>query len=232
MITKFVPSRLKGAVVFACACMSTGVASAANIAVSGTGASVTAGQDNNYQIIADTTGEITAPAQAYLVTSKPTNWASAVAGSEWIAPNPNQSAQLRSYNCCTGSDTYQTTFSLSGLDPGTAILDITLSADDEVGFIDLNGVKVFSGPINQQDYRPGDLPVTITIGFVGGVNYLDFVVRNGVRSTGLDVAISGTALSAASAAEPKTGWLLLCAGLIASVLALRQKRIAIQRRAF
>lgn len=100
----------------------TGVASASSIGVYGTGASVTTGLDNNYQIIADTTGEAITPVptQAVLVTSLANTWAAPVADSAWIGPQADESTATIPNGCCNGSDTYETTFRLAGLNPGTA----------------------------------------------------------------------------------------------------------------
>jgi hypothetical protein len=219
---------------FLCLVAGTGAASGAAISVFSTGASVTAGQDNNYQITTDTTGEDPlAPNQAFLVTTVPGDWAAPIAGSAWIGPQADESSKTTPNGCCTGSDTYQTTFSLAGLNPGTAILNIIMSADDDAD-VWLNGIEVYKTG-QQEDYRPGDIALTINnaADFLSGVNTLDFVVANGTGSTGLDVAVNGTASLAASAAavpEPGSKGLLVCLSIVAAAFGIRRKQLVLARQ--
>ena len=156
------------------------------IPVYGTGEYVTRGQDSSYQIVTDSTGEISAPAQAFAVTSFPPNWTT-VPGAVWIGPSPDQSE-----NCCLNtSDHYRTTFSLAGLNPSTAELTVTLAADDYVDVL-LNGQTVFTHP----NARMWSSAVSFVVNsyFVAGTNTLDFLVSNaGGGATGLIVYVAGTA---------------------------------------
>jgi PEP-CTERM motif len=117
-------------------------------------------------------------------------------GAQWIspkAPEPNDGA----YN-------YETSFSLTGFNPSTASITIkAISADDEVVGVELNG-KLVSPAITTPDQGYGSLygPFTISSGFVGGVNTLDFLTENTHQGyVGLLVDMTGTA-SACGVPEP------------------------------
>ena len=151
-------------------------------------------------------------------------------GASWVAPEADESKNPNT--CCTGSDTYQTLFSLSGLNPGTASLTIDLAADDQAT-IYLNGVKEYQPANNQTLYPPGsDVLVNITSDFLAASNTLDFVVLNGVGPTGLDAAVSGTAAASKATAVPEPGTtdLLVGFGVLAGTLALRRKQVALARQ--
>jgi YD repeat-containing protein len=146
-----------------------------------TGQNVTNGRDNRYQIVADTTGEISAPAAAFVVSSP--GWAATIPGAAWIAPSADQSSDR--LGCCNNtSDTYRTTFTVSG-NPSTAALNLTIAADDYVDVL-LNGNSVFTHPNTEMWFTP--VTFSITSGFVSGTNTLDFVVTNSGGPTGLIVA--------------------------------------------
>jgi hypothetical protein len=169
----------------------TNIANAASIVVHNTGTNV-GGRDPNYLITADATGEITPPAQAFIVTSKPAPWSN-VTGADWIGPRANQTSGAAP---TTGPTTYQTTFDLTGLNPATAVLNLTFLADDYLTAIRLNGNTVYTHP--QIGAGMFVTATTITIGpspnFVNGVNKLEFdVTNNGGDGNGLDLSISGTA---------------------------------------
>ncbi|HEV3329923.1 MAG TPA: hypothetical protein VG096_03010 [Bryobacteraceae bacterium] len=88
--------------------------------------------------------------------------------------------------------TYSTTFSLVGLDPLTASLNINWAADDCALTVFLNGKPVGSGP-----GCPGFFATTnlkITSGFVAGTNTLTFVTTNGDNNyEGILVDVTGQA---------------------------------------
>jgi PEP-CTERM motif len=160
------------------------------ILINGTGVNTSGGLDQSYQIISDTTGEVTAPAQASVVTLTALNWISPIGGTAWISPMSSQSNFAHASGCCMGTDIYQTTFSL----PASTIASLSISflADDFVT-IKLNGVTEFSTGTGEF-YTSVNGPVTITTDFVSGLNTLQFVVSNTNSGgpTGLDASVSGT----------------------------------------
>ncbi len=115
-------------------------------------------------------------------------WLSNGPNSKWIAPKTDQGTGNSG-----GYYTYRTTFSLTGLNPATAVLKGGVAADNAVT-IQLNGVTVFT---NTGFYSLA--PFTINSGFLPGTNTLDFVVFNdGAGPTGLRVDLSGTATTGSS----------------------------------
>jgi hypothetical protein len=117
--------------------------------------------------------------------------------------------------------TYTTTFSLAGLNPSTANIDVTyLLADDETA-VYLNGTLEHTSPL---DSNNGAWAVPdsfdITSGFVGGTNTLTFVTPNSGGPGGLQVQMSGTA------AVPEASTLTLLGGLVAPAGMLIRRRIA------
>jgi hypothetical protein len=117
--------------------------------------------------------------------------------SKWISPRVNSAA-----NEPVGTYTYRTTFDLSGLDASSAVLTGRWAADN-TGTLMLNGnmLGITSGGFDAWS------PFTISSGFVGGVNTLDFVVTNvpgfiGPSPTGLRVEITGNATT--TIPEPST----------------------------
>ncbi len=122
----------------------------------------------------------------------------------WIGPNADQSSPSRS--TALGSTIYQLTFSLSGLDPTSAVLTMNMAADDYAS-ITLNGHTIFSPSSSQTSngmWTAASGVFTVNDGssyFLSGTNTLIFTVPNnntdGAGSccgpTGLDVAASVSA---------------------------------------
>jgi hypothetical protein len=121
--------------------------------------------------------------------ARPPTYAPNTATAQWISPKIPEPVN--------GAYTYKTTFSLAGLDPATAVITGSLTSDDEVVGVKLNGVLV-SPPITTPDGIPGFSvlhPFSITSGFIAGTNTLEFLTMNthGVK-TGLIVDMTGTAI--------------------------------------
>ncbi len=155
-----------------------------------TGQNTTGGQDNSYQIVADSTGESKAPAEASVVMSPGSQWTT-FPGAAWVAPSANQSNSTRD-NCCQGTSShYRTTFSLAGYYPSTARLTLSLTADDYVDVM-LNGQAAFTH--SDVAMWGQSFSVVITSFFVAGTNTLDFLVSNDSGGpTGLIVSAAGVA---------------------------------------
>jgi len=155
------------------------------VLVSSSGQNVVNGRDASYQIIADTTGEIPAPASAFVVTLLAGGWAS-IPGAAWIGPSADQSNATRNPCCLNTADTYRTTVSVTG-DPSAVTLSLTVAADDYVDIL-LNGQQVFTHTSTSMWGTP--VSFSISSGFVSGTNDLDFAVTNGGGPTGLIVAVT------------------------------------------
>jgi hypothetical protein len=208
--TKFI------SVLFALSSFSGTCALANSINIYSTGVSVTGGIDDNYQITSGPTSTPVVPgsgsAPAYLTTNFGGGWVADNAASSWISPAANANQDFGNYFY-----TYQTTFSLAGLDPSTAQLSGTLAADDDVT-VYLNGQKV----LNSFGTWTSFASFSINQDFVAGTNVLDFVIDNdGSGPSGLDVAITGTATSATP--EPATCSLVAGASLLGLGLLRRRK---------
>jgi len=115
------------------------------------------------------------------------NWTAPIANTSWIAPNPVQSIAARSGCCSDTSDTYRTTFSLSGFDPADVTLKVSFLVDNSLT-VRLNGTQVYVAPSSASFNIPSTFQ--LTSGFVAGTNTIDFVVANAGGPTGLDVSIT------------------------------------------
>jgi len=173
---------------------------------------------------------------ASVVTSLAAEWVPSVTDGigdtgVWIAPAPDQGNLAINAN---GITVYQETFSLSGLDPTTAILTMNLTGDDFVSSLTLNGNTIYSsvGGVSPWTSAAGTLVVNdSSLYFDPGPNTLVFTVPNygsdgaGTTSgpTGLIVAASVTAVS-----TPEPGSLgLVLIGLMSIAAGLmRRKRLA------
>ncbi|WP_020472284.1 Ig-like domain repeat protein [Zavarzinella formosa] len=150
----------------------------------------------------------------YLITSTPTStaiglasatnsgsfpfpyWAADSSSSGWISPNANENSSISGVGEPAGLYTYETTFDLTDFDPFSAAITGRVAADDTVVAIRLNGQDVGyvpSGGSDFADFRP----VSITRGFIAGVNTLEFIVENGagdlLNPSGFRAELSGTA---------------------------------------
>ena len=192
---------------------------ASSIPVFSTGAGLSnSGQtDPNYKIISAPSG---APPPGQALTTPGLGYVAAPSGTQWV-----NSWGYDNGNTPSGTYDYQTTFDLTGLNPGTAELTGFWAADD-TGYILLNGVAAVGLGTVLSD--PGFRSLTafdITGGFHAGVNTLDFMVTNdpffpgdGI-ATGLLVSISGTA----SPTPEPSSLLLMGSGLLGLAAVVRRK---------
>ncbi len=154
-------------------------------------ASTTPQADPHYTITyqATLTSDPTPPASAQVVLQNgfPSSgpWCPNTPTSEWIAPNAN----LNDYGNNGGTSeasgyyTYDTTFSLSGLNPSTAKITGQFSADDDLINVLLNGssVGISLPPTDARGadfYSLHNFTISNTANFLPGTNTLDFVVQN------------------------------------------------------
>ncbi|MFN7922272.1 MAG: RHS repeat-associated core domain-containing protein [Bryobacteraceae bacterium] len=163
-----------------------------------TGANQSNGRDLAYRITSDTTGQLTSPGGAFIVTSVLADgWAGSGAfpgtGALWVAPSPDQSNASRNGKFFNTGTTYQLQFTVFDID--LANLVMTLAADDNVTVTLVNP----SGSKNLYT-SPGAIyrtPVTFQLdkskGLADGPNTLLFAVSNsGGGPTGLNVSFAGT----------------------------------------
>ena len=188
-----------------------------SITIYSTGAGLGSGgvSDPNYQLLASSP---TGAGPAYTLPAY-AGWVSPPAGTQWINPSPSGGSTL------AGNYDYQTTFDLTGLDPGSLVLSGSWAADN-AGSILLNGVAAIgTGTTIPDPYGFKNLTAFSITGSDNlanlhpGLNTLDFVVQNDGDVTGLLVDISGTA----SPAPEPSSLLLMGSGLIGLGGALRRK---------
>lgn len=152
--------------------------------------------DPNWKIIsinnvppAANTAFVTTPNPAWLANSTKSKWISPSAAEVWATDAP-------------GNYTYRTVFDLTGFDPSSAQIGISLAADNSVTDVILNGtsLQITAGSFT------AFTSATINRAFVPGVNILDVILNNLGASgnpSGLRVEFSSS-----SAATPVTAeWL-------------------------
>jgi hypothetical protein len=118
--------------------------------------------------------------------------------SQWIGPNINGNAIAPN-----GSYRFRLTFSLAGLNPSTAVINVNFSGVSVQGsstIVYLNGVAtgIAYSPLPNQF----SIKFKLTTGFIAGTNTLDFLMGNNGYPVGLVVELSGTAFIGGPAPIP------------------------------
>jgi len=157
------------------------------------------GFDDHYTVIAY---PLSYNGPAFIGTSYPSDWLPDDANSKWIGASSALDSGFPQ-----GSYVYYTTFDLSGYDPTTASLTGLAAADDEY-YIFLNGVDTgLSCTDPFQTYVCHDfqkIPVSISSGFINGVNVLEFRVPNTPSNptpAGFNFEVTGTSAQLATPQE-------------------------------
>jgi hypothetical protein len=139
--------------------------------------------------------------------------------SAWIGPNNDN--QL---DGPIGNYDYRATFNLTGLNPATASLIGHFASDNKEISVLLNGVSESftqsSACITLGVCYESFTPLSITSGFVAGVNTLDFIVNNAGGPTALRVELTGTA-----SPVPEPASLLLLASLVTLTATSLRRRV-------
>ena len=128
------------------------------------------GSDPAVQVVADTNAGTVEPRAANIV-AKHTNWAPAIADSQWISYSPSGAGG----SPATLATTYETTFTL----PAGATspeLSVIVRGDNRAA-VSLNGVE-FGAQTGCFGFSGAPGIFTTTTGFVAGVNTLSFEVAN------------------------------------------------------
>jgi len=148
-----------------------------------------------------TTAYVTSPGSNQFVNN---GWGVNTITSQWISAQPIYTGNTSVDP--SGNYTYQTTFSLNGFTPSTAVITGDYVLNNQMMEIDLNGVNT-----NNPGLAPGHGNTksleyfTINSGFINGTNTLDFVVYNAPGSTGSGLQIeslTGTAVDPPVVPEP------------------------------
>jgi hypothetical protein len=98
-------------------------------------------------------------------------WMPSGPNSKWIGPMANQSS-----GSAAGDYRYRTTFDLTGLEPGTAVITLRMSSDNGLPEVRLNGAP--TGLSYDGNFGAFSGTLTINSGFIDGTNTLDFLVNN------------------------------------------------------
>jgi len=160
-----------------------------NTGVDDTGALLGENQlDPHYRITASADPGFPGPDTFTLIPGFPVGpWIAEGPNSRWIAPQASQAI-----GNSPGTYTFQTTFDLAGLDPTTAQITGSVSADNGVAAVRLNGndLGITAGGFNLFH------PLTIPLGspFVAGTNTLEFDVSNAgdtINPIGFRVEMTG-----------------------------------------
>ena len=132
------------------------------------------------------------PSPALVIEGHPA-WLANDAQSSWIGPiNPGTE------NVAAGTYRCRTTFDLTGFDPATATLRLSVAADNRLNNILLNGVSRGSSYVGFDAFSPD---FTFASGFVAGTNTVEFVWANdgpGANPAGFRVRASATARAVAA----------------------------------
>lgn len=147
-------------------------------------------------------GPIGSPDPHYVVTASAAPYTipspALIADAFWSWPDPPAESigVGNPYNQPDGDYNYQTTFDLTGFDPDTASLSFNVVCDDKIMDILLNGASTGLSDdldIGFSDYWVGT-PLTVTTGFIQGVNTLEFLTHNIIGSHAFAARVSGTAV--------------------------------------
>ncbi len=133
-------------------------------------------QDQHYELIASADSTWDGP-ETYTVKSDEfpvPPWIANDSTSKWITPRSDGT------EVGPGDYVYKLTFDVTGFDPATAYLTALYASDDSLTGIRLNGVDAGPGYAGFGSWHG----LTLTEGFVAGINTLEFSVSNGGSSAG------------------------------------------------
>ncbi|HEY4313203.1 MAG TPA: hypothetical protein VGN12_27375 [Pirellulales bacterium] len=161
--------------------------------------------DAHYSIISAPTGSGLGPSAFVALDTTPYPfdgwWLANGMTSQWIAPVADQNGAMPG-----GDYDYQTTFDITGIDPSTLLITGQWAVDD-AAYVLVNGQS--TGIVNTGGWSQFS-PLSVSAGFVSGVNTLDFIVHNigdpGLNGSGLQVQLSGSQVP-----EPGTAFLAIAA---------------------
>jgi hypothetical protein len=106
-----------------------------------------------------------------LKTAPHSAWLDEDESSGWISINPSGTTNLPA-----GNYVYRTTFDLTNFAPESALLELRMVVDDSVTDVLLNGISTGLTAGGNGAFGPWQ---TISSGFKGGINTLDFLAVNG-----------------------------------------------------
>jgi hypothetical protein len=157
-------------------------------------------QDTHWSII-QAPAPFTTPFAAYVTDNAgfPLNgpWLPDNATSKWISPRPSyRSGQTDP----EGTYIYRTTFSLDGLLPQTASMQVRVAVDNRLTSVQLNGGTVTG--LNYIGFGSFSSYFTISSGFTAGLNTLDFITVNDAGGAGNPQGFRAEFINANAVPEP------------------------------
>ncbi len=165
------------------------------------------------------------PSSTAFVTSaipSPDFWIANGPNSQWIAPDSNQN--FSGFGDSPGNYLYRLTFDLTGFIPTTTSISGQWAVDNIGQDIVINGVS--TGNFISSVLPIGFNPFTINVGFVEGLNTLDFLVLNAPNETGINptgLRVEYLSATASPVPAPAAVW-LLGSGLLALIGTARGRR--------
>lgn len=221
------PHAIRSLLVCAFLMVAAGQASAAMISIFDTGVDnsgnvlAPGNTDPHYDITVSADAGFAAPGGAIVQSNHPVwlaNDAVGSPGSSWISIGPVGTTPI-----AAGTYTFETTFDLTGLLPGTATIDARVVTDNGLSDVELNGSSLGISGSGFNVWQPA---FTINSGFQDGINTLTFIVANAGTNPnpgGLRVDIIGATADAAPVVpEPATA--LVAALGMAGLIACRRTR--------
>jgi hypothetical protein len=191
-----------------------------------TGENVSGGIDRAYTITSSPNGS----ASAYVTSTsgfpfdgQSYSWVANTGSSQWISPQssyPNMGSDPAGYY------TYETTFSLAGFDPSTAVIVLNVAADNDLTISLNNNLEPFSIAGSDLSNQHTMHAFTLSSGFLPGTNTLDFTVYNIPQDSGNPSGLQVQIVSATAIDPPipEPGTLLVFGTGVLALSAFARRR--------
>jgi Tc toxin complex TcA C-terminal TcB-binding domain len=142
------------------------------------------------------------------ITHPNSSWLANSTNSQWIAPQPDESAAADPHDTYT----YRTMVDLSGFDSGSAEIDLNVAVARQVTDIQANGVSLGVPPATGSQAFTA---IKLKSGLSSGLNLLDFVMKNFVMqndppaASGLRVEFASSSIKVSPDGTRFSEWFLI-----------------------